>query len=391
MIRSNVNSANSIPAHLNFVGRTLVTTNNTIVRGGVADDHQLNGLRTLINNKDMSFVLTTLKQNLQGDITNESEVPYAIVLYHTGSANNILLDQIKGVSFLFQNGLEHYHKIYSITQQTTFEDKRFSAYYPEGFSSKSIDLIGRIIFDSKISYTFIGNITPKTYFSSNLLFANKIKPQLAPSLDVQVMNYSLDLLRSPSGTLETQSTCDPGTCGMNASDAHCALIDNDPTDPSKGSSWVCLSDCSIGSANSQIKVANARKSAASTIESLEIKPAYNFRDNFLLKRQMGRYYVDAYYRVGRIALGMGMMRMENLNKHLQLFKLAYQAASILQNGKDKEVVVSKEFRDQAISMINDYKKVAPNNKDYQSVLNQLSKDIIFYYEKPRNQVLSTFK
>lgn len=123
------------------------------------------------------------------------------------------------------------------------------------------------------------------------------------------------------------------------------------------------------------------------VADIDLKQAYNFRDNFLNKYSKGRDYIDYYYKVSYIVGGLSLININTFDQTLELTKKLYAIADRMQNGADNEIIINNDLKNYLDAAIEDYKTKSDNN-EFKQIMNKIKSDLNQFKNKTRSHIIS---
>lgn len=298
------------------------------------------------------MMVAKLAEHFGEEIRKQPGQSNKVVLYTTGSLEDISLADIQGVSlFSLVNGRLH-HRIYKVTNESLTEDKRFTV-DTDYFMIAELHLLANAAFKNE-------NISWATFQTAN----NQQGARVASTTSMQnkfgeaVYPYTGILLSTADGCADCYGGF--GNCTGDISGKHCC--------------GTCAPEGDGACPKAPAERYLIQTTGRSTINT---EVAYSFRDNFLKKTTKGKQYVDFYYKLGQFGIKTKTLNNDNIADHARLALLSQDVAEKLENGNDADVPVTDEFHKEAKKMLGVYKKAADakENREVQAIVSIIDQEL----------------
>ncbi|MFN8353156.1 MAG: hypothetical protein U0Y10_01805 [Spirosomataceae bacterium] len=331
------------------------------------DRHTLPNLFAEISERDMVNISTILRKQFGGDLIKEEKLPFFIAIYTSNSMENVVLSDIKGISYVIEQENGNFeHIFFEVVNGKFIEDKRFRAECTS-LKKTTVQMLANTVFenDGNIKWVSLSSIFSKKTIASK----DKID-----NLTVKVTEYANYIEGDDLGC----QACFGGN-------GYCTYPENQciSTDPP--------GDCE----DEQIQQAiqneglKATEGTMGKLSSLNSEKAYSFRDNFLKKFKKGNEYIDYYYKISRITQMHKGDSPVSLTDKISLAFDIYQIADALQS-EDDEVIVSDEMFNRIHDKINSYREYS-NNEEFQKILSNIDKDFKIFKNKKKSYILKALQ
>lgn len=284
--------------------------------------------------------------------------PKAIVLYANSPYTNIGINNINGFSIITFNQNKLEHRFYEVKNNGNAQEvvkfySLFNAYNSIDFTLLLDEVVKQN--DTYASYLFLTSPQFKAYKDLNQAPVYLTKTLI----DGGIMSRPIpeNQCEECDGNSETE-TCDTDETGS----THCT-----------------------GGCQNKILVDLGTK--YNKVVDIDLKQAYNFRDNFLNKHSKSKVYIEYYYKVSYIIGGLSLINISNFDETLILTKKLYNIADRLQNGNDNEIIINEQMKDYLIAAIEDY-KTKSDNIEFKQIMNKIKSDVNQFKNKTRLQVIN---
>lgn len=121
----------------------------------------------------------------------------------------------------------------------------------------------------------------------------------------------------------------------------------------------------------------------------EENAAYNFRDNLLFTRPIGRDYINYYYLLGEYANDNALLS-NNPGFYVELLKKGFSVANILMNGADRDIVIDTNtynYLQTALASFKVHLNAHPN-ANISTIITKLTEDLELNKGKTRVEILT---
>jgi hypothetical protein len=120
--------------------------------------------------------------------------------------------------------------------------------------------------------------------------------------------------------------------------------------------------------------------------SIDINLAYSIRDSFLMKSELGQTYHTYYYHLSKIAFDNNIINLNSISNYYQLYNQTLDAIEIIYNGNPNSIPFTNNYKNNALSLINDFRRYNINSET-QLILNNIESDLNEFSNIPKYQVL----
>ncbi|TDE12472.1 hypothetical protein [Dyadobacter psychrotolerans] len=319
--------------------------------------------------KEMGKVLVNkLESYFHQSIRYKDQQPKYITLFTTKSTTDIEMSDIKGIGTLSTHESGMFHLFYTVNGSTLQKDDRFSL-YTDYLRVADMDLLGAVVFNNpSLKWTMVNIPDSKMAVSSE--FKSKSYRDKENSLGLAIANSSeipFDMVASDCTSCNDPYSgfCEPTSSGY----PQCNPWNPDPI------------TCGESKINAEMgaRVSNSEK-------SLNTAEAYNFRDNFMSKTKIGKSYTDFYYTISKVAIRNNGINAKNVVLHFDFATKIHGIAKKLQFGSDNDIVYQDDFRNEAQSFINTYRKLS-NDSTFLNALAIIENDLNRFKGKSRREIL----
>jgi len=122
------------------------------------------------------------------------------------------------------------------------------------------------------------------------------------------------------------------------------------------------------------------------LDTCALQDAYDFRDDFLSNYPNGVTYINRHYKIARYKFENQIIK-DNFWKSINFAKASFEAANTLQNGSDDEIVISDDYYNQAIEMMNLYRNYLSDTSSILLTIDSIETDISLLKGKERSEVI----
>lgn len=123
-------------------------------------------------------------------------------------------------------------------------------------------------------------------------------------------------------------------------------------------------------------------------ENFDRGTAYDFRDNFLTTSTIGMQYIKYYYQIGYVDNCTEFDHSSYTTEFLALISECYTAAYKLQYGSGSDVIITNDFYDAAMDVIDIYTSHPQYYLYYSNLLEPIMDDLDYFKNKTRDQVFA---
>lgn len=327
-------------------------------------------LQTQIYSKQLISIYQKLKNNFGGDLENIEKYPKQIVFYTVGKLDNFELNDIIGLSYFLEEDGNYVHNYFNITNGKAILN---DAYTARGTAFKLSDL--SILAKKENPSKFVSWVLLSEYTNASSKRVSSIEKPFNPIKIIEKFNqnhFEYDII---GGCSEFQcATEQPGSCYSNENGIFCKTNDGDEIPVPNGDG--CLS----------MSIDNGMSNSRSTSNNqLDLKKAYDFRDNFLKKSKLGKEYINYYYAISKVSQEKGILS-KNFSDHLNFALETFKVAEVLQDDSNNEILISDSYEKSAKSLIALYRKEKDNN-EFQKILDNIEKDMYKFKGKRKSEII----
>lgn len=306
-------------------------------------------------------VYNDLKTNF-GTAVPSNISPKAIVLYANIHYTNIGISNITGFSVITFNQSNLEHKFYEVKNNGNAQEVTKFHFLFNSYDSNDFSLLLDEVVKNNDAYA------SSLFLSSPQFKAFKATNQTPVFLTRNLIENGIMNKPVPPG--EDENKCE--ACNDKSTTESCSTDENGESHCTGGCQNKILID--FGTKNNKVV-------------DIDLKKAYDFRDNFLNKYSKSKVYVDYYYQVSYVIGGLSLINLNTFDETLILTKKLYNIADRLQNGNDNEIIINESLKDYLIAAIEDY-KTKSNNNEFKQIMNKIKSDINQYKNKTRAQIIN---
>jgi hypothetical protein len=352
--KENVEVANSTApplsatSFLKFDGEVLESTNAHFidVKSGDGYSGEINVLTTEITRKNIKSIYENAIESL-GLTIDKNILPEMIVFYSNNkNLSNLNIENVIGMSVWIAKRDEiTKHRLFRRNSNNTFVvDETYDTDCGQ-ILNRDINYIAGAVLKGDIhwvSYSVVDKNNPSNI--SN-------KPYL-PIFTQNVINNA-DFILSGSAVMSCGAPC----LGFGGFCAGASCDGGGPIEP----------QCNTQTANAISK--NAKMGVQADLSVMR-----EIRDEFMSKFKKGEEYTQLYYKISNIDHIFGTVNLHNALETISLANDLIDAANILKQGDNNEIVIDNELKDKIQKMIQSHRKVSKNG-EFQKILDKIEFDI----------------
>lgn len=276
-----------------------------------------------------------------------------IITYQLNSGASY--SEIKGISSM-EISSNHYldHRLFATENGQATENTSFQ-----------VELSDFTIYDIVTLLNYV--ITPEQSSSPTITIVHKMTPpQSLPQIQRKKMGKEL-----LDGGVAYRPNQNSGGCSCGDTE-DCGYGMND--DGTHGER--CAGSCLVVSVDNDY-----------TADALDIAGIYTFRDEFLSTTSVGRKYIHYYYFISYVQRQYPNLSELSLEDKFMFIVSCYNVAKTLQQGQSNDVVITTAFKNEATSIIDNYRMLTAN-ESYQNVLDDIEADLARFENLTKAEVIA---
>lgn len=117
---------------------------------------------------------------------------------------------------------------------------------------------------------------------------------------------------------------------------------------------------------------------------------YELRDNYMIKFELGQWYITYYYTLAKVAQENNMINSETYMDYLSFGSALLNASDILRDGSGEEIVITQELKNTAMTFVSRFRAIT-NDDLTQQYLNNIERDLDKYTGKTASELRTTLR